>query len=174
MTPEEKKLHRYYITKFGWTWDEVQNLFNSQNNCCYICKRPQGKLRLSIDHDHAFDRIKLYIERLADWNFAAFLDEASASCIAIGTTKAEARKRGRRELRRRSVRGALCFRCNKGIQMFEDSKAPLEPAERFRRAAKYFTDFKARNENPSHPSTTISSSEHGDQPGPEGSILPRS
>lgn len=35
----------------------------------------------------------LIIERLPDWNYGAFLDEESASCIAIGTTAEEAREK---------------------------------------------------------------------------------
>jgi hypothetical protein len=141
MTPEENKLHKYYYNKFGWTLAEVDLLFAAQGNVCAICNRPPGKNRLSLDHAHSFDRIKLVIERLPDWNFAAFLNKTDASAIAIGTTKKEARINGKRVLRRRSVRGGLCLRCNKGIQMFEDSKAPLAPAERFDRAASYFRDF---------------------------------
>lgn len=140
MTPEEK-LNKYYLRKFGWTFAEVQALEEKQHGICAICHRPPGERRLSLDHDHAFDRINLVIERLPDWNWAAFLNETDASCIAIGTTRKEARVNGRRALRRLSVRGLLCLRCNKGIQMFEDSKAPLFPADRFANAEKYFRDF---------------------------------
>lgn len=141
MTPEEIKLDKYYQKKFGWSLAQVDTLFADQDSVCAICRRPPGKYRLSLDHDHAFDRIKLFIERLPDWNFAAFSNKTDASCIAIGATKKEARENGKRVLRRRSVRGGLCMRCNKGIQMFEDSKAPLSPAERFDRAALYFRQF---------------------------------
>lgn len=143
MTPEQK-LNKYYLKKFGWTLAEVDALFASQGGVCKICGRPPGVRRLSLDHDHAFDKIKLWIERLRNWNWAAFLSEICASAIAIGTTKKEARENARRELRRRSVRGGLCLRCNKGIQMFEDSKAPLSPEERFDNAAKYFREFKSK------------------------------
>lgn len=144
MTPEQK-LNKYYLKKFGWTSTEVDALFASQGSVCKICGRPPGVRRLNLDHDHAFDKIKLWIERLRDWNWAAFLNPTDASCIAIGDTKKQARENGRRELRRRSVRGGLCLRCNKGIQMFEDSKAPLSPEERFDNAAKYFRDFKIKS-----------------------------
>lgn len=140
MTPE-KRLDGYYRRKFGWTLEKVDALAAEQNNVCAICHRPPGKIRLSLDHDHFFDRIKLIIERLPDWNFAAFLNKTDASCIAIGATRKDARKNGRRVLRSRSVRGLLCFRCNSGLQKFEDSKAPLSPAERFDNAAKYLRQF---------------------------------
>lgn len=145
MTPEQKILDRHYHKEFGWALAEVDALFESQGNVCKICGRPPGVRRLNLDHDHAFDRMKLFIERLRDWNWAAFLNPTDASCISIGTTRKEARQNAKRELRRRSVRGGLCLRCNKGIQMFEDSKAPLSPEERFDNAAKYFRDFKFKN-----------------------------
>ena len=40
----------------------------------------------------------LVIRRLPDWNYAAFLNQTDASCIAIGTTEQEARNNGMREL----------------------------------------------------------------------------
>lgn len=142
MTPEEKRLDKYYLKKFNWTLEEVNKMFAEQNNVCAACHRPPGERRMSVDHDHAFDRVKLVIERLRDWNWGAFLNKTDASCIAIGTTKKEARDGGKRVLRRRSVRGGLCLRCNKGLDMFEDSKAPLPPAERLDNLATYLRKFK--------------------------------
>lgn len=144
MTPEEKRLDSYYRRKFGWTLEEVDKMFAEQNNVCAACHRPPGERRMSVDHDHAFDRIKLVIERLRDWSWAAFLNETDASCIAIGETKKSAREAGRRILRARSVRGGLCLRCNKGLQMFEDSKAPLSPPERLDNLAAYLRKFAAK------------------------------
>lgn len=34
---------------------------------------------------------KIIVERLADWSYGAFLDESSASCVAVGSTEEEAR-----------------------------------------------------------------------------------
>jgi Recombination endonuclease VII len=164
VTPEEKRLDGYYRRKFGWTLEEVNALDAKQNHVCAICHRPPGKVRLSLDHDHFFDRIKIFIERLRDWSFAAFLNETDASAIAIGATRKEVRKNAKRVLRRRSVRGLLCLRCNKGLQMFEDSKAPLSPAERFDNAAKYLRQFQGKF----HEENT-SNTRHG----PDASSQPR-
>lgn len=144
MTAEEKRLNSYYLRQFGWTLAEVDALFASQGSVCAACKRPPGERRLSLDHDHAADRVKLVIERLPDWNWAAFLNKTDASCLAIGETRKEARTNGRRALRRKSVRAGLCLRCNKGLAMFEDSKAPLPPSERLIRLARILENFKVR------------------------------
>lgn len=157
MTPEQKRLDKYYFKKFGWSLAEVDALFESQGNVCAACGRPPGERRMSLDHDHAFDRMKLYIERLPDWNWAAFLNKTDAGCISIGTTRKEARENGRRYLRRKSVRAGLCLRCNKGLAMFEDSKAPLPPAERLERLALILRRFQGKsheanlNSSPSNP-----------------------
>lgn len=46
--------------------------------------------------------IKLVIERLADWNYGAFLNKTDASCIAIGTTPEEALEKGKQVLATRT------------------------------------------------------------------------
>jgi Recombination endonuclease VII len=141
MTPEQK-LDKYYQKKFGWTLAEVDALFASQGNVCAACKRPPGERRLSLDHDHAFDRLKIDIVREIDDQYWV------VSCIPYVepyggyATKKEAREFMRRKLRRLSVRAGLCLRCNKGLQMFEDSKAPLPPSERLIRLARILENFK--------------------------------
>lgn len=144
MTPEETKLHKYYYNKFGWTLAEVDLLFTAQGHVCAICKRPPGKYRLSLDHAHSFDKIKINIYRDCDDYY--WVADAIPQVEPFGgySTRKDAKDAIRRKLRRRSVRGGLCLRCNKGIQMFEDSKAPLAPAERFDRAATYFRDFSTK------------------------------
>lgn len=36
----------------GITVDAYQEMFARQRGCCAICDQPQGKRRLSVDHDH--------------------------------------------------------------------------------------------------------------------------
>lgn len=139
MTPEDKKLNSYYWRKFGWTLSEVNAMFEKQGNVCYICKRPPGERRMAVDHDHAYDRVKITVYK----DCGIYIIGARPYVMPLGySDKKEGRHIVRNRLRRLSVRGGLCMRCNKGIQMFEDSKAPLTPAERFDRAAKYFRDFR--------------------------------
>jgi len=144
MSPEQTKLDKYYLKTFGWTLAEVDALFARQENVCAICKRPPGKYRLSLDHAHAADRIKINVYR--DFDDYYWVADAVPQVEPFGGygTRKDAKEAIRKMLRRRSVRGGLCLRCNKGLQMFEDSKAPLSPAERFDRAAKYFRDFELK------------------------------
>lgn len=143
MTPEEIKVDKYYWKKFSHRLAEIEEILARQGGVCYICKRPPGERRLSVDHDHAYDRVKIVVKKhplIREWFSAATI--FGKECKGMGATRALAREGIRFILRRESVRGILCLRCNKGIQMFEDSKAPLTPAERFDRAAKYFRDFR--------------------------------
>lgn len=155
MTPEQKILDRYYHKKFGWALAEVDALFESQGNVCKICGRPPGKYRLRLDHDHAYDRVKIRVLKDCDnknqWVGWVASDEFIGTTLLLpggnwyGKTREIVKSLVTTALRRRSVRGGLCLRCNKGIQMFEDSKAPLSPEERFDNAAKYFREFKFKN-----------------------------
>lgn len=147
MTPEEKLLDQRYRRVFNWTLAEVDAMFALQNNRCACCGRLPGVRRLNVDHDHAFDRVKpivaFYFElsgRKKIWQ-AAGQDPKNFWWAGFGDKRAEAVKRFRAIMRRASVRGGLCLRCNKGFQMFEDSKVPMSPAERFDRAATYFRNF---------------------------------
>lgn len=140
MTPE-KRLDGYYRRKFGWSLEKVDALAAEQNNVCAICHRPPGKIRLSLDHDHFFDRVKIRVYR--DYDDYYWVADAAPFVEPFGGYKSrkEAKQAIKRMLRRQSVRGLLCFRCNSGLQKFEDSKAPLSPAERFDNAAKYLRQF---------------------------------
>ena len=139
------RLNSYYPRTFGWELAEVDALFASQGNVCRICGRPPGAYRLSLDHDHAVDKIPILVVRnyQPPLQMRWFANAQYKGCIfyGFGVTKFEARKLVKIQLRRASVRGGLCLRCNKGIQMFEDSKAPLSPQQRFENAVVYFREF---------------------------------
>lgn len=152
MTPEEKLLDQRYRRVFNWTLAEVDAMFALQNNRCACCGRLPGVRRLNVDHDHAFDKTKPTYSKpvLKDQQWEAYgADPRNGRdpkknlylWIGYGSTKSIALKNLRKIMRRASVRGGLCLRCNKGFAMFEDSKVPMSPAERFDRAATYFRHF---------------------------------
>jgi Recombination endonuclease VII len=110
---------------------------------CKICGRPPHKNKLSIDHDHKYDKIKIKVVK-SDGKWYAEAKYKDEYWSAIEYTREAAWKEVKLSVIRASVRGLLCFLCNGGIQHFEDSKAPLAPAERFDNAAKYFREFECR------------------------------
>lgn len=38
--------------KYGITLQEYDKMFRSQGRVCWICKRPPGRISLSVDHQH--------------------------------------------------------------------------------------------------------------------------
>lgn len=128
--------------KFYRELPEYETLLGAQEGVCRICQRPPHKLRLSVDHDHAVDRVKVKVKKYNGsslWHAQAYYKNDYYSWLA--PTREEAWRAVKENLFRDAIRGLLCFLCNGGIQHFEDSKAPLKPAERFDAAAKYFRDF---------------------------------
>ncbi len=94
MTPEERKLKKYGLTK-----EQYKILLDYNKNRCFICNRPPQTRALHIDHDH------------------------------------------RRESEGyNSIRGTLCFRCNKLlIGRFGDSDKAIEL---FESALRYLKQMK--------------------------------
>ena len=128
--------------KFYRELPEYKNLLDGQGGGCKICGRLPVNIRLSVDHDHAVDKVKIIVRKMYNAGWIAISGEYKGiSFQAVSSDKKEAWKLVKISLFRRAIRGLLCFLCNGGIQHFEDSKAPLKPAERFDAAAKYFRDF---------------------------------
>jgi hypothetical protein len=156
MTPEQK-LDKYYQKKFGWTLIEVDLMFEAQGNVCAACHRPPGAYRLSVDHDHRFDKIKIWTQRTPAGWVASVRSELVGALEVLSATKGLAKEIMRKMLCRKSVRSGLCLRCNKGLQMFEDSKAPLPPAERLENLAQCLRKFSQKGPHEKDNSRTIPS-----------------
>jgi hypothetical protein len=144
LTPEQK-LDKYYLKKFGWSLAEVNAMFAAQENVCAACKRPPGERRMSVDHDHWYDRLKIAVHKVNMVQGKLWI----AYCKELEITSSDPDRKRAKEtvriyLRKLSVRGGLCLRCNRGLALFEDSKAPVLPAERLERLAQYLRRFNQR------------------------------
>lgn len=52
-TERDKELERHLISKYGIDLTDYQRMFDNQNGCCAICKKPhRGTRRFDVDHDH--------------------------------------------------------------------------------------------------------------------------
>lgn len=135
MTPEEIKADKRLQRTYGITLAEYNQKLKDQGGVCWICRRPPVKYRLNVDHNHAWDRIKISV-RKAD---GAFISECVSLAGQKMTVHAANRKQAREELRiqlrRQSVRALLCFSCNKGLAYYRDRP------ERFEAAAQYLRKF---------------------------------
>lgn len=127
---------------FGITLVDYYALLASQGGVCKICGRPPKKIRLAVDHDHRFDRIKILTQKTANYGGYATAKSLCGRIVsAYGKTRAEAKKAVHLILRRISIRGLLCTNCNRGLQKFYDKP------ERFEAAASYLRAFERRINN---------------------------
>lgn len=115
-----------------------------QHGVCKICGRPPKKVRLAVDHDHRFDRVKITVKLTTIGTFKYVANAVAPNgrriCWFAGTRKL-ARVSVHLELRKLSIRGLLCMNCNRGLQKFYDKP------ERFEAAASYLREFERRINN---------------------------
>jgi hypothetical protein len=141
MTDKEKAADKYYQKNFGITLAEYNELLARQGGVCKGCARPPGKTRLSLDHDHRFDRIQIKSRKLGNiWNIIVVKLSGEKETFNVHNKKVFIEE-SKRMFRRQSIRGILCLRCNKALALLEDSKAPLKPAVRLRNLANYLDEF---------------------------------
>lgn len=48
------------LKKYGLTLEDFNSMLRKQNNCCKICKRPDGEMKrqLHVDHDHKTGKVR--------------------------------------------------------------------------------------------------------------------
>lgn len=138
MTAEEIKADKRLQRTYGITLAEYNKMLADQQGGCAICHRPPSHIRLAVDHDHKFDRLKVTV-RKADNLWIASCDILGIT--SRGTDKKCVRKHVKLMLRHKSLRGLLCVNCNRGLQKFYDKP------ERFEAAAQYLRKFIGLCEN---------------------------
>lgn len=57
---ERKKLDRYYLRKYGISFDQREGMYRSQNGCCALCGKHEKefKRRLAVEHSHSTGRVR--------------------------------------------------------------------------------------------------------------------
>lgn len=114
MTTQERKdraADLRYQKAYGMTLEEVITLSKSQNDACAICGRPFADKRGCVDHAHRIAKAKIEVVQEGK----EFYRATSQYGVANGMTKKEATDALREYLKRKSVRGMLCFICNRMV-----------------------------------------------------------
>ena len=131
---DDRAKDRYLRKKYGISLDSYRDMLARQNWVCAICLKPPGKRALHVDHDHAWKKVKITTQKIgSSWHATAsyrgmvFWTKDQNKRIAVSATKAQ--------LLAASVRGALCWPCNRALQAFRDKP------DLMRNAAQYLDDF---------------------------------
>lgn len=137
----DKATNARLLKTYGITLEEYNQLLAAQDGSCKICRKPPGKVRLHVDHDHKLRYLKIESAKTYEGTWRAgvvYGDAPHQFAIAEGKTKSEAVRAVRFQLLKASVRGLLCWPCNSALRHYHDDPAKL------RAAADYLEAYKAR------------------------------
>jgi hypothetical protein len=124
----------------GISLEEYNELEKNNNHCCWICGRKVNEdKRLAVDHDHRFDKYKYIAEKTGSgkWTCRAvskYTIIGPNQIVWIGNeynSSKEAKDALRKVIKRRSIRGLLCFRCNRGLAYWRDNISNMANAIKY-------------------------------------------
>jgi hypothetical protein len=134
MTPAQKD--KYLQKKYGITLAKYNEMLEEQAGVCAICgwKPTEGKRALAVDHDHGWKKVKhasytvngIWIVCTVKSDYTVY-----KYITTKGRTKSEALTKFKKILLTASVRGLLCWNCNRGLQIFKDSTWSLHTASNY-------------------------------------------
>lgn len=140
MTKKEKAADTRLKRVRGIDLSEYDKLEAEYNHCCWICGRKVAEdKRLSVDHDHRFDKYKyLAVKDLSGkWTCRAESKVPipgpymSVWCDELFNTSKEAKDNLKRYIKRKAIRGVLCYRCNRGLAFWRDSIKNMQSAAEY-------------------------------------------
>jgi hypothetical protein len=125
------KKDKYYLKKYGITEAEVQKMDEKNEHHCYSCQKPYDNLHL--EHDHKWRYIKIEVHQCdgSSWSFMSTAFYRGIQFFSGGKTRLEARRKMKKILQKESIRGRVCWPCNRLIRFAYDDPV------RLRKAAEY-------------------------------------
>lgn len=129
----DKKLQRAY----GITLEQYEQMLKEHDGGCWICgwKPQEGHRALAVEHDHKVSNAKLKFDKVKRQVVAAYSEPLYVEAIIypFGISLKQARVAIKKELKRVSVRGLVCWACNILLKKGRDNPEILEAAARYLR-----------------------------------------
>lgn len=118
----DKERNKRLIKTYGITLEEYNQMLQEQGGGCQICKKiPEvGAKSLHVDHCHKHKYVKLVSLKTDDlWTVSCNYRDRLVT--ANGKKINDVKKEVRQKLKKLSVRGLLCFCCNRGLRLWFDN-----------------------------------------------------
>lgn len=128
---------KYLRKNFEITQAEFNRAFTKQGSVCKACGRPPKDRSLHTDHDHEVEDWAVEAKKIGDHKWLAWpkFGMGRLEFSSEGRTKPLARAAVKKVLKRLSVRGILCYPCNKGMKWYSDDPVRLH------RLAEYLEEY---------------------------------
>ena len=134
MNTSEHTRDLYLRRHYNLTLEEYNEMMAEQGSVCALCGHPPKSRSLSVDHCHRYVKQAIHSQKVDSGLWKAWTE----TMWEYGHSHGDAVQKIRRRMLRKSIRGLLCYRCNKGIAFYRDDP------KLFRRVAEYLERF---NEN---------------------------
>ena len=119
------------LKTYGITLAEYDRMCATHDGVCWICSKPPGKVRLSVDHDHAVNRVKVRTEKASTGQWGAEAIYKGILYVCHNKKRGLAIKEVKGYLKRASVRGILCSWCNRGLRYYRDNPEFMKKAAEY-------------------------------------------
>jgi len=144
VTSKDKAADASLRRNYGITLEEYEAMLAAQGGGCAICGSVAKQRRLHTDHDHKVPKGKILTHKSLTMAVNACDPWVAEAVVGSKVYSASAGRKHlaiqslRKYMKRASVRGILCWPCNRALRVFCNDPDRLEAA------AKYLREYKEK------------------------------